>query len=166
LAFGAKDGTGLKRDVIAWFVLKPSVNSSGIPSATIYKQGYVVPTNGYSVSFPAFGLSKTGAGVMGFTETNKSAKVAGGFPSASFIQFTGTGTIGAIIVAGQGKTSDDGFTGCRVPGPGKVGRWGDYSAAVVDSATGYFYTGNEMIPYKTVASGQAANWGTFITQLH
>lgn len=63
-------------------------------------------------------------------------------------------------------TSDDGFTGCGRPGPGQVGRWGDYGAATVDAATGYFYTANELIPYKKVAPGQAANWGTFITQLH
>jgi len=166
LAFGSKDSTGLNRDVIAWFALKPSVNSSGIPSATIYKQGHVIPTKGYSLSYPAFGLSKTGAGAMGFTVTNKSALVPGGYPSASFIQFTGTATTGSIIVTGQGKTSDDGFTGCPGPGPGTVGRWGDYGAATVDSTTGYFYTANEMIPSKTLASPQAANWGTFITQLH
>lgn len=166
LAFGSKDGIGLNRDVIAWFVLTPSVTSSGTVSATIYKQGYVKPTNGYSLSYPAFGLNKTGAGAMGFTETNKSASVPGGYPSASFIQFTGTATTGSIFVTGPGKTSDDGFTGCRKPGPGQVGRWGDYGAATVDAATGYFYTANELIPYKTVAPGQAANWGTFITQLH
>jgi hypothetical protein len=166
LAFGSNDGTGLNRDVIAWFVLTPSVTSAGKVSATIYKQGYLIPANGYSLSYPAFGLSKTGAGAMGFTQTNKRAKVAGGYPSASSIQFTGTSTTGSIIVKGQGKASDDGFTGCLSPGPGQVGRWGDYGAATVDAATGYVYTANEMIPYKTVATGQAANWGTFITQLH
>jgi len=92
--------------------------------------------------------------------------VPGGYPSAAFIQFTGSATTGGIIIKGQGKTSDDGFTGCSNPGPGQVGRWGDYGAATVDSATGYFYVVNEMIPFKTVATGQAANWGTFITQLH
>jgi len=162
LAFGSKDGTGLNRDVIAWFVLTPSVTSTGTVSATIFHQGYLIPTNGYSLSYPAFGLSKTGAGALGFTETNKSASVPGGYPSAAIIPFTGTGTNGNIIVTGQGQTSDDGFSGC----PGGVGRWGDYGAATVDSATGYYYTGNELIPYKTVPTGQAANWGTFITQLH
>jgi len=166
LAFGSRDGTGLMRDAIAWFVLTPSVTSTGSVSATIFKQGYLIPTNGYSLSYPAFGLSKSGAGAMGFAETNKSASVPGGYPSASFIQFTGTATTGNIIVKGQGQTSDDGFTGCPGPGPGKVGRWGDYGAATVDAASGDFYTANETIPFSTVAAGQAANWGTFITQLH
>jgi hypothetical protein len=52
------------------------------------------------------------------------------------------------------------------PGLGKVGSWGDYGAATVDAKTGFYYTANEMIPFKTVAKGQAANWGTFVTQLH
>jgi hypothetical protein len=166
LAFGSKDGNGLNRDVIAWFALTPSVTNTGIVSATIYAQGYLIPTNGYSLSYPALGLSGTGVGVMGFTETNTSASVPGGYPSASFIQFTGTATSGGIVVSGQGQTSDDGFTGCPGRGPGQVGRWGDYGAATVDAATGYFYTGNELIPFKTVATGQAANWGTFISQSH
>ena len=64
-------------------------------------------------------------------------------------------------------TAIDGFTGCPGPGPGKVGRWGDYGAATVDSVTGYFYTANEMIPNPTTyPRGTFANWGTFITQLH
>jgi len=166
LAFGSKDSTGFNRDVIAWFALTPSVTSTGTVSATIFKQGYLVPGNGYSLTYPAFGLNKTGAGAMGFTEINKSKSVVGGYPSASIIQFTGTGVTGAILVTGQGQTSDDGFTGCPGAGPGKVGRWGDYGAATVDAATGFFYTGNEMIPFKTVKAGQLANWGTFITQLH
>jgi len=166
LAFGSKDGTGFNRDAIAWFVLTPSVTSTGTVSATIFKQGYVIPGNGYSISYPAFGLNKTGAGAMGFTEANKSKSVAGGYPSASFIQFTGTATTGSILVAGPGQAPDDGFSGCPGPGPGQVGRWGDYGAATVDAVTGYFYTANENIPYKTVPGGQAANWGTRITQLH
>src|SRR6516225_7867817 len=109
LAFGSEDGHWAYRDVIAWFVLTPSVTSTSHVSAKIFKQGYIIPPNGYSLSYPAFGLNKTGAGAMGFTMTNKSATVPGGFPSAGFTQFTGTDTTGLIIVEGQGQTSDDGF---------------------------------------------------------
>ena len=165
LAFGAQDGNGLNRDVIAWFGMTPSVNSGGVPSASVYQQGYVVPTNGYSLSYPAFGLNSTGYGVMGFTQTNQSSGVVGGYPSASIIEFTGSAITGNILVTGQGSTSDDGFSGCPGAGPGQVGRWGDYGAAVVDAATGYFYTGSEMIPNaSTYPRGTLANWGTFITQ--
>jgi hypothetical protein len=165
LAFGGKDGTGFPRDAIAWFEVHPTLTSSSV-SAKIVHQGLVVPGNGYSISYPAFGLNKTGAGAMGMTITNKSKSVAGGFPSAAFIQFTGTATTGKIIVSGPGVTSDDGFTGCFI-NPTGVGRWGDYGAATVDAKTGFFYTANEMIPKpKTFPRSQLSNFGTFITQLH
>jgi len=120
------------------------------------------------VIYPAFGLNKSTAGALGMTITNKSKSVTGGYPSASYIQFTGSGfSPNTIFVTGPGFTSDDGFTGCPKAGPGKVGRWGDYGAAVVDAKTGYFYTANEMIPNpKNFPRGHFANWGTFITQLH
>jgi hypothetical protein len=162
LPFGSVDGAGLLRDSVAWFALKPSVNGSGVPSAFIVNQGYVVAPNGYSLLYPAFALNKFGAGALGLSITNQSANVHGGFPSAGFIQFTGTGTAGKVLVSGQGIASDDGFTGCDM-GPGGIGRWGDYGAATVDAATGFFYTANENI---SGARGPATNWGTFITQLH
>jgi hypothetical protein len=168
LAQGTVDGKGLSRDIIDWFVVDPDLTGSGL-SASIVHQGRLVPPDGYSISYPAFGLHKSGAGVMGFTITNSSAKVAGGFPSAALIEFDGTAPTGGIIVSGQGFTSDDGFTGCRGfgGGPAGVGRWGDYGAAVVDAATGYLYTGSEMIPNPALfPPGFYANWGTFITQIY
>jgi hypothetical protein len=56
LPFGSADRKGLLRDSIAWFAIKPSVESTGHPSASIFKQGYVAPSNGYSLLNPAFGL--------------------------------------------------------------------------------------------------------------
>jgi hypothetical protein len=166
LAEGAVDGKGLSRDIIDWFEVNPDLSGSGL-SASIVRQGRIVPPNGYSISYPAFGLHKNGAGAIGFTITNSSAKVVGGYPSAALMEFDGTAPTGGIIVSGQGFTSDDGFTGCPGPGPGTVGRWGDYGAAVVDAATGYIYTANEMIPNPTLfARGHYANWGTFITQIY
>jgi len=45
-----------------------------------------------------------------------------------------------------------------------VGQWGDYGAATVDAATGFFYLGNEYIPDPTVFPRIVnGNWGTFIT---
>ena len=131
LAFGSTDANRLNRDVLAWFEVAPSLTSSSV-SGSIVNQGYVVPPNGYSISYPAFGLKVTGAGVLGMTITNTSASVAGGYPSAAVLEFTGTAPTGSIFVTGQGSTSDDGFTGCPGEGPGQVGRWGDYGAATVD----------------------------------
>jgi hypothetical protein len=167
LAFGARDGTGFPRDVLAWFEVHPTLTPSSL-SASIVHQGFVFPPNGFSISYPAFGLNKTGAGAMGMTITNNSTS-APIFPSAAFIQFTGaaTGTSITIPAGGRGVTSDDGFTGCPGPGPGRVGRWGDYAAATVDAKTGFFYTANEMIPNPIrFPRGRFTNWGTFITQLH
>ena len=166
LPLGAKDGNGLDRDVLAWFILQPTLTSAPSLTANIVAQGYVVPPDGYSVSFPAFAVNKRGVGVIGMSITNPDPNVAGGFPSASFIRFSGFPR-GNIIVTGQGTTSDDGFTGCREPGPGGVGRWGDYGAAVVDAITGFFYFGNEHIPDPTeFPPGSFTNWGTFITRAH
>ena len=165
LAEGTVDSTGLQRNIIDWFEVHPTLTGSGL-SASIVNQGRIVPPSGYSISYPAFGLLKSGAGFMGFTITNVDAAVAGGYPSAAVIQFDGSAPTGRILVTGQGSTSDDGFTGCGGPGPGTVGRWGDYGAAVVDAATGYIYTANEMIPDpKLFKRGKFANWGTFITQI-
>src|SRR5262249_46786118 len=137
-----------------------------VPTASITNQGFLAASNGYSLSYPAFGLDKTGTGYMGVTQTNKSSAVAAGFPSASIIRFTGAGFAGGFVVTGQGFTSDDGFSGCEGPGPGGVGRWGDYGAAVVDAVTGYFYTANEMIPNPSqYPRAPNANWGTFITRI-
>ena len=111
LPLGAKDGNGLARDVLAWFILQPTLTSPGSLTANIIAQGYVVPPNGYSVSFPAFAVNKAGVGVIGMSITNPDPNVAGGFPSAGFIQFSGFPR-GNIIVTGQGATSDDGFSGC------------------------------------------------------
>jgi hypothetical protein len=165
LAQGTVDGAGLQRDIIDWFEVHPVLTGSGL-SASVVNQGRIVPPGGYSIAYPAFGLLQSGAGFMGFTITNVHASVAGGFPSAAVIQFDGSTPTGGIIVTGPGSTSDDGFTGCGGPGPGTVGRWGDYGAAVVDAATGYIYTANEMIPDpKVYKRGKYANWGTFVTRL-
>lgn len=166
LPFGATDGNGLNRDVLAWFILQPSLTSSPSLTAHIVAQGYVVPPSGYSLSYPAFAIRKSGAGLIGMSITNPDPNVAGGFPSAGFIQFSGFPK-GNIVVSGQGATSDDGFTGCPFAGPGQVGRWGDYGAATVDAATGFFYVANEYIPDpKEFPRGFGTNWGTFITQVH
>lgn len=163
LPSGALDGTALPRDIVAWFAITPSVSNTGIPSAVITAQGYVVPGDGYSLLYPAFALNKTGAGILGFTIANISQSVPGGFPSTAFMQVGPAGPAGSIMIAGQGITSDDGFTGCNPSSPTyPVGRWGDYGAAVVDAATGRFYAANENI---SGARGTFSNWGTFVTRL-
>jgi hypothetical protein len=162
LPFGSKDGNGLARDVFAWFVIKPTLTPTSL-SASIVNQGYVIPPVSSSISYPAFGLNHTGAGILGMTITDNQA----GFPSAAIFNFTGTAFTDSIIIAGPGFTSDDGFTGCPKNLPGATGRWGDYAAATIDAVTGFSYTANEMIPDPAqFTRGAISNWGTFITQTH
>jgi hypothetical protein len=165
LPFGSKDGNGFSRDVLAWFILRPTLTSTRSLTANIVRQGYVVPPDGYSLIYPAIAVNKAGKGLIGFTISNPDANVPGGFPSAAVIEFAGSPR-GNIIVTGQGATSYDQLAACLHPGPGGVAPWGDYGAATVDAATGFFYLGNEYIPDPTVFPRSAnGNWGTFITQV-
>ncbi len=165
LTTGTTDANGLARDVIAYFVLTPAATKTAV-KAKIAAQGYITPAAGYSLSYPGIALDKTGTGVIGTTIVNKSAKVAGGYPSTGFIEFQNNAPAGNYTVTGQGAASDDGFTGYS-GSKAVVGRWGDFASAVVDAATGYYWTGNEYIPdAKQFPRGQFANWGTFITQVH
>ena len=162
LPFGARDGAGLARDIIAWEAVKPSVASNGVPSASILNQGLIVPRTGYSLLDPAFAFNISGTGVLGFSITNESRFVPGGFPSTAVIKFTTTGPTGGLIVSGQGVSSADEFVGCSLNENG-IDRWGDYGAATVDAATGFFYTANENI---SGPRGFRTNWGTFITRMN
>jgi hypothetical protein len=163
LPFGARDGTGLARNIIAWEAVKPSVASNGIPSASILNQGLIVPRTGYSLLNPAFAFNNSGTGVLGFSITNKSSFVPGGFPSTAVIQFTATGPTRRLFVSGQGVSSADESVGCLSLNGNGIDRWGDYGAATVDAATGFFYTANENI---SGPRGIITNWGTFITRMN
>jgi hypothetical protein len=166
LPFGSKDGNGSSRDVLAWFILRPTLTSTLSLTANIVAQGYVVPPNGYSLIYPAIAVNKAGKGLIGFTVSNPDANTPGGFPSAAVIEFAGFPR-GNIMVTGQGATSYDQLSACLRPGPGGVAPWGDYGAATTDAATGFFYLGNEYIPDPTVFPRIAnGNWGTFITRVH
>ena len=116
------------------------------------------------IIYPAIAANKAGKGLIGFTISNPDANAPGGFPSAAVIEFAGFPK-GNIIVIGQGATTFDQRAACLRPGPGGVGQWGDYGAATVDAATGFFYLGNEYIPDPTVFPRiENGNWGTFITR--
>ncbi len=160
LTSGATDSTGFPRDIAAWFV----VNVSG-SRPYVAKQGYIVPPDGYSISYPGMALNKLGYGYVGVSITSPKRNAVGGYPSTAVIPFVKE-VPGAITVTGVGGASDDGFTGYAYFGGGGVGRWGDYASATVDPATGIFYTANEFIPDPAVyPRGVFANWGTFVTSV-
>ena len=64
---------------------------------------------------------------------------------------------GAIHIAASGVTADTGFT--AVGGPG---RWGDYSAAVIDPNGSGIWLATEYIPG---AGDLFANWGTRVFEV-
>jgi hypothetical protein len=165
LTSGARDGNGLPRDVIAWFAVRPKLTATTL-AATIFQQGYIVPPDGFSVSFPEFALNSAATGVIGMTITGIDQAARGGFPSAALVSFADYQTQARVRVVGKGAAADDGITGCRRAGAGGIGRWGDYGAGTVDPATGFFYLANEFIPDpEKFPPGNNANWGTFITRV-
>jgi hypothetical protein len=167
---------GTAGNLLSWYSIAPLVNgTSGAVSASLSAKGTIVPPAGYFVQFPAMALLRSGTGVIGFSIMNPNLNVPGNFPSTGYIRFTGSATLGNLVVTGQGQAADDGFT--QWYSGANTGRWGDYGAAVVDpfaALTGVpvFYTGNEMIatPYtqmKNLAGNTYfANWSTFISVIH
>jgi hypothetical protein len=80
------------------------------------------------------------------------------YPSVSFVTLDKVNGAGSIQIAASGAGPDDGFTGYGAFG-GRVGRWGDYAAAVAD-ADGSIWLAAEYIPGGPRSI--LANWGTFV----
>ena len=151
----AKTQNGPVRTAAAWFILSPAV-SGGAVSATVVNQGYIAINDAsqQSVLYPSVGVNSSGKGVVAFSVVGVDF-----FSSAGYAPIDVNGT-GAIRISGTGALPDDGFSGyAQFGASNRVGRWGDYSAAVSDE-NGTIWMGNEYIPnaLRTVN----ANWGTFI----
>ncbi len=150
-----KPDNGPVRVGAAWFILTPA-STSGSVSATVANQGYVVANQSY-VLFPAIGVNAAGKGVISFTLVGSDF-----FPSAAFATLDVVNGAGEIQIAAAGALPDDGFTGYSAFGGARVGRWGDYSAAVADEA-GNIWLATEYIPNSPRTVN--ANWGTFVTRV-
>jgi len=151
----AKTQNGPVRAAAAWFILSPAL-SGGAVSASVVNQGYIAidGPNQQNVLFPSVAVNSQGKGVVAFSVVGLDF-----FPSAGYAPIDVNGT-GAIRISALGALPDDGFTGyAQFGASSRVGRWGDYSAAVSDE-NGTIWMGNEYIPNapRTVN----ANWGTFI----
>jgi hypothetical protein len=139
---------------IAYFVVSPTATS-----ATMANQGYVA-VNSNSVMYPSIGVSSTATG-------NKAAMVftlagRGFYPSTAYVTLSPTGALSSgVQIYGAGTKPADGFTGYPQYGGSGVERWGDYSAAVADSA-GTVWTAAEYIPGTFGYPPYLANWGTAI----
>ena len=142
---------------IAWFIVSPSVSSSGQVGGSVVNQGYVAAFNA-NVMFPSIGVNAAGRGVIAFTLVGEDF-----FPSAAYATLDAANGVGAIHIAGVGQLPEDGFTGYHFFGsPDRVARWGDYSAAVADSS-GNIWMSVEYIP--NAPRTLFANWGTFVSQV-
>jgi hypothetical protein len=87
------------------------------------------------------------------------------YPSAAYALLDAVNGAGQIVITDHGFGPDDGFSG-YFPN-GRVGRWGDYSAAVSDES-GNIWMATEAInpPLIALPPGVlAANWGTFIAAI-
>ncbi len=150
-----KPENGPVRVGAAWFILAPTSTSRSV-SATVANQGYVVANQNY-VLFPAIGVNAAGKGAISFTLVGPDF-----FPSAAFASLDVVNGAGDVQIAAVGALPDDGFTGYSAFNGARVGRWGDYSAAVADES-GNIWLATEYIPNspRTVF----ANWGTFVSNV-
>ncbi len=141
------------RSGAAWFEIKPSLKGNIIGKSTVTNQGYVAPTSGNYLLYPAVAASSDGSAAMVFTLTGLNT-----YPSAAYAVLKAGGkAFGSIHIAASGVTADTGFT--AVGGPG---RWGDYSAAVIDPNGSGTWLATEYIP----GAGNAnANWGTRVFEV-
>ena len=154
-------GQGPVRAGAAWFILSPSV-SGGQVSASVVNQGYISIQSPMqnSVLFPAVGVTATGKAAVVFSVVGENY-----FPSAAYALLDATNGAGSIVISDPGVAPDDGFSG-YFPN-GRVGRWGDYSAAVADE-NGHIWMATQAInpPLAQFPPGVlAANFGTFITEV-
>jgi hypothetical protein len=153
-------GQGPVRAGGAWFAIAPSV-SSGL-SASVVNQGYVSVQSPKqnSVLFPAVAVNAAGKGAIVFSVAGEDY-----YPSAAYALLDAVNGAGQIVITDHGFGPDDGFSG-YFPN-GRVGRWGDYSAAVSDES-GNIWMATEAInpPLIALPPGVlAANWGTFIAAI-
>ncbi len=148
------DGNGDQRMAAAYFDLSPAI-VGGTLSATLTTQGVVFET-GTNLLRPAIAINTPGNGAMEFTLVGPND-----YPSSAFVPINGV-TVGAINIARAGNEPEDGFSGYAAFGGGGTARWGDYSAAAVDSDNS-IWMATEYIP--DIARTINANWCTYVTQL-
>jgi len=155
LSTSAKTQNGPVRTAAAWFILSPAVGGGAV-SATVVNQGYIAinDPSQQSVLYPSVAVNSSGKGVVAFSVVGHDF-----FPSAGYAPIDVNGR-GAIRISGAGALPEDGFSGyAQFGASNRVGRWGDYSAAVSDE-NGAIWMGNEYIPNAPRTAN--ANWGTFI----
>jgi hypothetical protein len=143
-------------DGVEWFVVKPTF-TSGALHASLSGNNYLT-VKGQNLIYPAVAVDAALDGAMTFTLVGPNY-----FPSAAFIRFNSNAPRGNVNVLAEGAAPDDGFTGYfGIPSNEQLdGRWGDYSAAVVDGKNIFIAT--EYI--SGVDRDFYVNWATSMSEI-
>ena len=137
--------------VTKYFAFSPKVNGPFF-TASLVTQG-VVSAPGANLIYPAIAVNAQQKGGIVFTLVGPND-----YPSAAFAPVNGT-NVGAAQIARAGNEPEDGFTGYPQFGGNGVARWGDYSAAAIDT-DGTTWMATEYTP--DIARTVNANWCTYI----
>jgi hypothetical protein len=149
-----KPANGVVKSGVAYFVVAPGWSGTTL-NGSIVTQGYLSVSN-HALIYPSVGVTAAGRGLIAFSVVGDSV-----YPSAAYAPIDAVNGAGPIRFVAMGVAPDDGFSGYPVFGS-RVGRWGDYSAAVADS-DGSIWFANEYIP--NAQRTTLANWGTFIGRI-
>jgi len=149
------DAQGVRRHVANYFAIAPQIQGKFL-TATLITQGRIAPI-GANALYPAIAVNARQQGGMVFTLVGPN-----NYPSSAFVPINNT-IAGGIQISRAGNEPEDGFTGYRAFGGNGVARWGDYSAAAVDS-DGSIWMATEYTP--DLARTINANWSTYITRYH
>jgi len=159
----AKTRNGPTRTAAAWFALTPGWSGSDLTGA--FTGGGYVAVNDQSVMYPSIAVNKDGKGAIGFSIVGP-----GMFPGTGYAKVSLASGATEVKLTSRGVFPDDGFTGYPVFDD-RGGRWGDYSAAVVDM-NGDIWVANETIPCQEFAGpgkgcyrATLANWGTLVAKI-
>jgi hypothetical protein len=139
------------RSEIAWFKIQPRLDDGKISSAEVVSQGYVT-SPGNDLFYPAIQASLEGTVAMVMTLSGPTF-----FGSAAYTTLSEDRTsFGRIRIAALGEGPYD---------PDAT-RWGDYSAAVLDSDGESIWLATEYIPpLASQTKDGRRNWGTRVLEL-
>lgn len=183
LLYGALDTAvtvgGTEKAGIAWFVLRPSIDTPGgnvvrtSLNAAVVNQGYLAIA-GNNVTYPALAIRADGKGVMAFTLAGDDH-----YPTAAYAAVDAANGVGPIRIAAEGAAPQDGFSEYDAFASSGTARprWGDYGAAAVDGANIWIaseYIGGHLCYFEEyLATGfsctqtrtSIANWHTRISEV-
>jgi hypothetical protein len=145
---------GVQRIAAEYFAFRPDINGAFF-TATLVTQG-VISQPGANLLYPAIAVNAQQRGGIVFTLVGPND-----YPSAAFAPVRNN-TVGPVQIARAGNEPEDGFTGYPEFGGNLVARWGDYSAATVDT-DGIIWMATEYTP--DIARSSLANWCTYIIRL-